>query len=222
MILPLLTIALFTFLYRQIVYYRFEPRLSIIILKNNNGYTLITYSNRFTLNFYNTLEDLWIGLITNHHIYYFIDKVNSFDVVDRLMRKLQLFDIEKMFHYHVYWENQPLVLYMLKKNILLHYPTYPHIHTLIAEQKWGCFDLVTTLMFDEFDTIFDKINPDSYSCVLELGRRLKENHKIIYNPKIKSYLERYNTETMTQLEPFMDNVLLPLDINKLVSSYLIY
>jgi hypothetical protein len=111
---------------------------------------------------------------------------------------------------------------MLKKNILLHYPTYPHIHTLIAEQKWGCFDLVTTLMFDEFDTIFDKINPDSYSCVLELGRRLKENHKIIYNPKIKSYLERYNTETMTQLEPFMDNVLLPLDINKLVSSYLIY
>ena len=53
------------------------------------------------------------------------------------IRYAQLFDIEKLFHNHVYWENQPLVSYMLKKNILLHYPTYPHIHTLIAEQKWG-------------------------------------------------------------------------------------
>ena len=72
------------------------------------------------------------------------------------------------------------------------------------------------------DTIFDKINPDSYSCVLELGRRLKENHKLFYNPKIKSYLEIHNTETMKQLVPFMKQERLPQDINHLVASYLLY
>jgi hypothetical protein len=222
MILPLFTVALFAFLYRKTVYCRIEPRLSIIIFKNNNGYTLITYSNRFTFDAYDTLEELWVGLITIHRIYYFIDAVDSKSVIDKLMRKLQLFDIDKIFHYQVYWENQSLVRYMLKKNILLHYPTYPHIHTLIADQKWGCFDLVTTLMFDEFDTIFDKINPDSYSCVLELGRRLKESYKLFYNPKIKSYLEQYNTETMKRLVPFMEQERLPQDINHLVASYLLY
>jgi hypothetical protein len=171
---------------------------------------------------YDTLEELWIGLITVQQIYYFIEEVNSFSVIDRLMNSLNLFDIDKIFHYQVYWENQTLVRYMLKKNILLHYPTYPYFHTLIADQKWGCFDLVTKTMFDEFDTIFDKINPESYSCVLELGRRLKESYKIIYNPNIKSYLERHNTETMKQLVPFMKQERLPQDINHLVASYLLY
>jgi len=209
-------------LYRRTTYCCLEPKLSIIILKNNNGYTLITYSNRFAINSYDTLEDLWVGLITVHHIYYIIDAVDSFAVVDKLMRKLQLFDIEKLFHSHVYWENKPLVSYMLKKNILLHYPTYPHIHTLIADQKWGCFDLVTTIMFDEFDTIFDKIHPDSYSCVLELGRRLKKSDKINFNPKINKFLDEYNLKTMKQLQPFMEQERLPQDLNHLVASYLLY
>ena len=222
MILPLFTIALLAFLYRKTVYFRFEPRLSIIILKNNNGYTLISYSNGFTFDAYDTLEELWVGLITTHHIYYFIDQVNSFSVLDKLMQRLQLFDIDKIFHYQVYWENKTLVHYMLKKNILLHYPTYPHFHTLISDQKWGCFDLVTSTMFDEFDSVFDKLNPDSYSCVLELGRRLKESHKLVYNPKVKSYLEKHNMETMKQIEPFMEQERLPQDINHLVASYLLY
>jgi hypothetical protein len=165
---------------------------------------------------------LWIGLITVCQIYYFINEVNSFAVIDRLMNSLNLFDIEKLFHYHVYWENQTLVRYLLKKNILLHNATYPHFHTLIMDQKWGCFDLVTSFMMEEFDTIFDKINPDSYSCVLELGRRLKAQHKLYYNPKIKTYLEQHNIETMKQLQPFLENTRMPLDINKLIVSYLLY
>jgi hypothetical protein len=165
---------------------------------------------------------LWIGLITVHQIYYFIDEVNSFVVIDRLMNSLNLFDIEKLFHYHVYWENQNLVRYLLKKNILLNYPTYPHFYTLVLDQKWGCFDLVTPFMMEEYDTIFDKINPDSYTCVLELGLRLKKQQKLYYTPKIKKYLENHNLETMKNLKPFIDNTILPLDINKLVVSYLLY
>ncbi len=222
MILPLLTISLVIFLYRKIIYYRIDPALSIIIIKNNNGYSLLTYSNRFTFDTYETLEELSKNLVIKHRVYYLIDQVDGYKVVDYLMRGLHLSSIEKMFHYHVYWENKELVLYMLRKNILLQFVTYPDFHILVTDKKWRCFDLVTSLMAEEFDTIFDKLHPDNYDCILELGRRLKKQHKLFYNPKIQNFLNEHNLEIMKQLQPFINNEILPLDVNKMIASYLLY
>lgn len=226
MILSIATLALLVFLYRQIIYCRIDPLLSIIIIKNNNGYSLFTYSNisrQFNLETFSSLEHLWTHLVTEYRVYHIIDQVDSFKVVDRLMNGLHLYPVEKMFHYHVYWENEKLVRYMLRKNILLQFVTYPDFHILVADQKWLCFDLVTSLMSEEFDTIFDKLHPDQYHCVLELGRRLRlKLPSLCLTPKIKQYLDDHNKNTMKQLEPFMNNQVLPLDVNKLVASYLLY
>jgi len=148
--------------------------------------------------------------------------VKSEQVVDKLMRGLHLYQVEKLFHYHVYWENKPLVQYMMRKNVLLHNSVYDEFYSLVVDKKWKCFGIVTNLMWDEFDVIFDKISPDFYHRVLDLSRILRARKILEYNPKIKKYVEDHNLETMKQLHPFMSHKRLPLDVCKLVASYLLY
>ena len=209
-------------LYRRTTYCRFEPKLSIIIIQTNNGYLLLTYSMNFCIKYYDTLEQLWIHLVQHNRIYYFIDAVKSEQVIDYFMRHLDLYQVEQLFHYHVYWENKGLVRYMMKKNVLLHYPVYPNFYSLIVDEKWTCFTMVTEMMWDEFDTIFEKISPDSSRCVLELSRILRSRQILQYNPKIKKYVEDHNKKTMARIEPFMKDQRLPQDLNHLVASYLLY
>lgn len=209
-------------LYRRTTYFRFDPKLSIIIIRANNGYLLLTYNTTFHFEHYATLENLWVYLVGQHRIYYFIDGVKPEKVVDQLMNQLHLYQVEQLFHYHIYWENKSLVHYMMKKNILLHNSSYPNFYSLVVDKKWKCFGIVTNLMWDEFDVIFDKISPESYDCVLDLSRILRYRKILDYNPKIKKYVENHNLETMKKIEPFMNHKRLPLDVCKLVATYLLY
>jgi hypothetical protein len=155
-------------------------------------------------------------------VYYFIDLVKPSIVLDKLRNSLSIYPLQQIFNYSVYWENRKIVHYMMTTNILFVYPIYNNLYSLVADKKWGCFDLVTRNMLYEFDDIFEKLPEECYPNILELGRRLKRLNKLDFNDKIKAYLHNHNLETMKNLEAFMKYERLPLDVSKLVASYLLY
>jgi hypothetical protein len=205
------------------MYFRYDLKLWITILRlYPNHYTLIAYSRYLSFEQFGSLEELWFYLVMHRQIYYFIEDVDHRAVIDKLFTRLQIRELQHIFNYHVYWEHKSIVKYMMNSGLLFQYPTYTDLHTLVSEEKWGCFDMITGHLFNAFDDIFEKLPIDSYSCILELARRLKDNKKLDHNPKIKQYVSEYNKQTMKRIDPFIKYERLPQDLNNLVAGYLLY
>jgi len=224
MVISVVIISFFLFLvYRNTIYFRYDPKLWITVLRPfPNQYTLIAYSRYLSFEQFESLEELWFYLVIHRQIYYFIKEVDHKSVIDQLVSRFQLRELQKIFNYHVYWEHKSIVEYMMNSSLLFQYPAYTDLHRLVAEEKWGCFEMITNHLLNAFDDIFEKLPVESYPCMLELARRLKVNQKLEHNPKIKQYVTNYNKETMKRIEPFMKYERLPQDLNHLVAGYLLY